>query len=93
MGERKGSYRFLVGKPEARSATGRASHGWEDNIKMDLNEIVWEGRHWVDLHQNRDKWQKKNSGSTECREFEWLSNCQLSKNKSALWKQLLRARR
>jgi hypothetical protein len=43
MGERKGSYRFLVGKPEVRRATGRASHRLEDNIKMDLNEIVWEG--------------------------------------------------
>jgi hypothetical protein len=53
MGERKGSYRFLVVKPEVRRATGRANHRWEDSIKMDLNEIVWEGPHWIDLPQNR----------------------------------------
>ena len=57
MGERRGSYRFLAVKPEVRRATGRAKHRWEDNIKTDLNEIVWEGPHWTDLPQNRDNWQ------------------------------------
>jgi len=37
MGERKGSYRFLVGKLEIRRATGRDNYRWEDNIEMDLN--------------------------------------------------------
>jgi hypothetical protein len=43
MGEERGVYRVLVGKPEARSL-GRPRHRWEDNIRMDLREVgVWTG--------------------------------------------------
>jgi hypothetical protein len=41
MGERRGSYRFLVGQPEGRSPLGKPRHEWEDNIKMDLQEVGW----------------------------------------------------
>jgi hypothetical protein len=39
MGERRGAYRALVGKPEGRRPHGRPRRGWEDNIKMDLREV------------------------------------------------------
>jgi hypothetical protein len=41
MGERRGAYRALVGKPEGRRPLGRPRHRWEDNIKMDLREVGW----------------------------------------------------
>jgi hypothetical protein len=41
MGERRGAYRVLVGKPEGRRPLGRPRHRWEDNIKMDLREVRW----------------------------------------------------
>jgi hypothetical protein len=34
----------------------RRRRGWVDNIKMDLREIGWEGRDWIELAQDRDKW-------------------------------------
>jgi hypothetical protein len=41
MGERKGAYRDLVGKPEGRRPLGRLRRTWEDNIKMDLRDVGW----------------------------------------------------
>jgi hypothetical protein len=41
MGERRGAYRALVGKPEGRRPLEIPRHRWEDNIKMDLREVVW----------------------------------------------------
>jgi hypothetical protein len=41
MGERRGAYRSLVGKPEGRRLLGRPRRRWEDNIKMDLREAGW----------------------------------------------------
>ena len=52
MGERRGMYRVLVGKPE-----GRLVHRWEDNIKMDLQEVESGGRYWISLSQARYMWQ------------------------------------
>jgi len=40
-GERRGVYRVLVGKPEGKRPLGRPKHRWEDNIKMDLQEVGW----------------------------------------------------
>jgi hypothetical protein len=56
MGERRGAYRALVGKPEGRRPLGRPRHRWENNIKMDLREVGWEGADWIDLAQNRYRW-------------------------------------
>jgi hypothetical protein len=41
MGERRGAYRALVGKPEGRRPFGRPRRRWENNIKIDLREVVW----------------------------------------------------
>jgi hypothetical protein len=50
------AYRNLVGEPEGKSALGRATRKWENNIKMDLREIGWGGLDWNDLAQDRDQW-------------------------------------
>jgi hypothetical protein len=47
MGEGKGAYRILVGRPEGRKPLGRPRRRWEDNIKMDLQEVGW--RTWTGL--------------------------------------------
>jgi hypothetical protein len=44
VGERRGAYKALVGKPEGRRRLGRPRRRWEDNIKMDLREVGWWGR-------------------------------------------------
>ena len=41
MGEKRGVYRVLVGKPKGKRPLGRPRHRWEDNIKMDLQEVGW----------------------------------------------------
>jgi hypothetical protein len=56
MGERRGAYRALVGKPEGKRPLGRPRHRWEDNIKMDLREVGWGGMDWYNLAQDRDRW-------------------------------------
>jgi hypothetical protein len=56
MGERRGTYRALVGKPEGRRPFGRPRRSWEDNIKMDLREVGWEGMEWIEVAQDRDRW-------------------------------------
>jgi len=57
MGERRVVYRFLVGKPEGKRPVGRPRHRWEDNIKMDLQEVGCEDMVWIELAQDRDRWQ------------------------------------
>ena len=48
VGQRRGVYRDLVGKPEGKRPPGRCRPRWEDNIKMDLQEVVaWTGRSWI----------------------------------------------
>ena len=57
MGEGRGMYRVLVGKPEGKRPLGRHRHRWEENIKMDLQEVGWGGIDWIDLFQDRERWQ------------------------------------
>ena len=57
MGERRGVYRVLVGKPGGKRPLGRPRHSWEDNIKMDLQEVGCGGMDWIELAQDRDRWQ------------------------------------
>ena len=57
MGEKRGVYRVLVGKPEGKRPLGRPRHRWEDNIKMDLQEVGCGGMDWIELAQDRDRWQ------------------------------------
>jgi hypothetical protein len=56
MGERRGIYRVLVGKPKGNRPLGRPIHIWEDNIKMDLQEVGCGGMDWIELAQGRDRW-------------------------------------
>src|SRR5215469_3858533 len=55
MGERRGVHRVLVGKSEGKRQLGRPRCKWEDNIKMDLQEMGG-GGDWMDLVQDRDRW-------------------------------------
>ena len=59
MGERRGVYRLLVGKPEGRRPLWRPRRRWEDNIKMDLQEVVCGIMDWIELAQDRDKWRAR----------------------------------
>ena len=54
MGERRGVYRVLVGKPEGKSPLGRPRRRWEDNFKMDLQEVGCGGMEWIEMAQDRD---------------------------------------
>jgi len=56
MGERRGVYRVLVGKPEEKRRLGGPRRRWEDNIKMDFQEVECGGMDWIELVQNRDRW-------------------------------------
>ena len=51
----RGVHRVLVGKPEWKKPLGRPRRRWEDNIKMDVQE-VGEGGDWMELAQDRDRW-------------------------------------
>jgi hypothetical protein len=57
MGESRVICRVLVGTPEGKSLLGRPRHKWEDNIKIDLQEVGCEGMDWIDVTQDRDRWQ------------------------------------
>ena len=56
MGERRGVYRVLVGKHEAKRPLGRSRRRWDNNIKMDLQEVECGGLNWIELAQDRDRW-------------------------------------
>jgi len=56
MGEGRGVHRVLVGKPEGKRPLGRPRRRWEDNIKMDLQEVGGEFENWMELAQDRDRW-------------------------------------
>jgi hypothetical protein len=56
MGEMKNTCNILVGKPEGRRSFRRPAHKWEDNIRMDLRGIRWEGVDWIHLVLDRDQW-------------------------------------
>jgi hypothetical protein len=56
MGEVRGAYSILVGRPEGRRPLGRPGRRWEDNIKMYLGEIEFGDVDWIHLAQGRDSW-------------------------------------
>ena len=56
MGKRRGVYRVLVGKPKGKRPLGRPRSRWEDNIKMDFQEVGCGGMDWIELAQDRNRW-------------------------------------
>ena len=56
MGEERGVYRVLVGKPEVKKPLGRPRRRWVDNIRMDLQEVGCEYVDWIGLAQDRARW-------------------------------------
>jgi len=55
MGEERGMYRVLVGKPEGKRPLGRPRRRWVDNIRMDLQEVGCGYMDWIGLVQDRDR--------------------------------------
>ena len=53
MVEGRGAYRILVDRPDRKKQLGRSRCGWEDNIKVDLQEVGWECVDWIHLVQDR----------------------------------------
>ena len=56
MGERRGVFRVLVEKPEGKRPFGRPRRRWEDNIKIDLQEVGKGCGNWMELAKDRDSW-------------------------------------
>jgi hypothetical protein len=56
MGERRAVYKVLVEILEGKRALGRPMRRWEDNLKMDLQEVEYGGMDGIDLSQDRDRW-------------------------------------
>jgi hypothetical protein len=71
MGERRGAYRVLVGKPERYITLRRPRRRWEDNIKMDLQKVGLGSINWNDLAlvAGSCKCDNEPSGCVQCREF------------------------
>jgi hypothetical protein len=55
MGEERGVYRVLVGKPEENRPLGKPRRRWEDNIRMDLQEVGCGSKDWIGLAQDTDR--------------------------------------
>jgi hypothetical protein len=68
-------YWVLVGKPDGKRPLGRPRHRWEDNIKMDLQEVGCGGMDWIEVAQDRDRLpgtcecSNEPLGPLKCREF------------------------
>jgi len=56
MGERRGLYKVLMGKPGGKRPLGRPRRMWEDNIKMDLQGVGCGGMDWIEVAQDKDRW-------------------------------------
>jgi hypothetical protein len=58
MVEGRGVYRVLVGKPEGKRPLGRPRPRWEDNVRMDIQEVGCVCEEWIGLAQDRDMWRE-----------------------------------
>jgi len=56
VGEKRGAYRILVGRPEGKRPLGRPRRRWEDNIKIDMQVVGWGDMDWIGLVQETDRW-------------------------------------
>jgi hypothetical protein len=59
IGERGDVYMVLVGNPERKKSFGGPKRRWEDNIKMDLQEVGYGGMDWIELAWDRDRWRER----------------------------------
>jgi hypothetical protein len=90
MGEDRGVYRMLVGKPEGKRPLGRPRRRWEDNIKMDFQEVEGGRGDWMELAQDRDRWRAlvgtvRDFEFHKCGEFlDWLHCLLVSFSKRTL---------
>ena len=66
MEEGRGVHKVLVGKPEGKRPLGRPRRRWEDNIKMDLQEVGRGCGDWMELTQDRDRWRALVSTVMNC---------------------------
>jgi len=58
MGEERGVYRVLVGKPEGKRPLGRPRRRWVDNIRIDLQEVGCGYMDWMGLAQDKEEWRR-----------------------------------
>jgi hypothetical protein len=56
MGDRRGVYRVLVGKPDGKRPLGKPRRRWEDNNMADLQDLGCGGMDWTELAEDRDSW-------------------------------------
>jgi hypothetical protein len=66
MEEGRGVHKVLVGKPEGKRPLGRPRRRWENNIKMDLQEVEVGCGDWTELAQDRDRWRALVSTVMNC---------------------------
>jgi hypothetical protein len=87
-GKKTNAYRVLVEKPEGKRPLRRPRHGSENNVKMDLREIGWDGMYWIDLTQDTDQWRALVNfrvSSNFLKILEKLSNWRVLKQDSNPW--------
>jgi hypothetical protein len=75
MGEGRGVYRVLVEKPEGKRLLGRPRRRWEDNVRMDLQEVGCGYEDWIGLAQDRDRWQALVSALRNLNAGNFLISC------------------
>jgi hypothetical protein len=56
VGQKRNVYKLFIGKSERKRPRGRPGHRWEDNIRINVREIVWEGVDWIHMARDRDQW-------------------------------------
>jgi hypothetical protein len=97
--DKRNVYRNLLGRPEGKKPLGRPRRRWEDNIKIDVGDIGWDGMDWVDMAEDRDQWRTtantvhgEPSGFIKFREIlDCLSDRRLLKKGSAPWRLVRKA--
>jgi hypothetical protein len=66
MGERRGIYTVLVGKPEGKRPLRRPRSKWDDNIKLDLQDVGCEGMDWIEVAEDRNRWRELVNAAMNC---------------------------
>jgi hypothetical protein len=72
--ERRGEYRVLASKPDGKIPLGRPRCRWEDNSKMDIQEVGCGGMDWFELAQDTDRWQALVNGVMNLRVPKYTGN-------------------